>query len=154
VLQDPALVPASALLRRDVYAAIGGFDETLVTGEDLDFHLRIARRWPIGVVAQPLVRALRGHDGLSSLARTYDDLLRVMERAVADADGIVDVRFRDRALATACLRAARGMVFQRRWGDAWRNARRVWRLDRARRRDVLGLIPMAARRWVAGVLGR
>ena len=85
VLCDPALAPLSILMRREVYADVGGFDETLRTAEDLDFHLRVAAQWPIGVVAEPLARALRGHDGLSSLDSTEDDYIRVMERVNENA---------------------------------------------------------------------
>lgn len=154
LLRDPALVPASVMLRREVHAAVGGFDESLATAEDLDWHLRIGARFPIGVVEQPLVRALRGHDGLSSLARTWDDYLAVMTRAVDGARPMVDARTCDAALANACVRGARGMVHARRWGEAWRLVRRAWRLDPARRGELLGLVPLALRRVVAALRGR
>ncbi|QTN24587.1 glycosyltransferase family 2 protein [Rhizobacter sp. AJA081-3] len=153
VLVQPALVPASVMMRREVFETVGGFDETLATGEDLDFHLRVAARWPIGIVEQPLVRAMRGHDGLSSLARTYDDYVRVIERAVALAAGSVSEVDRHRALARAYARNARGMVYLRRWQAAWELARKAWRLEpeAAARRELLGLMPLAARRVVAGL---
>ena len=156
VLREPALVPASVMLRREVHDEIGGFDTTLATGEDLDFHLRVARRWPIGIVEQPLVRAMRGHDGLSSLPRTYDDYLRVIERAVAlaAAEGSVDQGDRDAALAGAYRRNARGLIFPRRWGEALALARTAWRLEPSRRGELLALQPIAARRALAALLGR
>jgi len=153
VLVQPALVPASVMMRREVFDTVGGFDETLATGEDLDFHLRVAARWPIGIVEQPLVRAMRGHDGLSSLARTYDDYVRVIERAAAQAaDSVAEVD-RHRALARAYARNARGMVLLRRWSDAWQLVRKAWRLepDPPARRELLRLLPLAARRVVAGL---
>ena len=154
VLREPALVPASVMLRREAWAEVGGFDTTLATGEDLDFHLRIARRWPIGIVEQPLVRAMRGHDGLSSLARTYDDYLRVIERAVAAAAGAVPDADRNAALAAAYRRNARGLIFQRRWGDALALARKAWRLDPSQRGGVMALLPQAGRRALASLLRR
>lgn len=154
VLREPALVPASVLLRREAWAEVGGFDTTLATGEDLDFHLRVARRWPIGIVEQPLVRAMRGHDGLSSLSRTYDDYVRVIERAVAAAEGLVPDADRDAALAGAYRRNARGLIFQQRWRDALDLARKAWRLDPSRRAEVLSLLPQAARRALAALLRR
>jgi len=130
---------------------VGGFDETLATGEDLDFHLRVAGRWPIGIVELPLVRAMRGHDGLSSLARTYDDYVRVIERAAALAAGNVAKADIERALARAYARNARGMVYLRRWQAAWVLACKAWRLEpeAAARSELLGLMPLAARRVVA-----
>ena len=82
VLRNPALAPASAMLRREVFTATGGFDTTLRTAEDLDFHLRVAARFQIAVIAEPLTRAMRGHQGLSALARTNRDYLDAIERFV------------------------------------------------------------------------
>ncbi|MCY7353533.1 MAG: glycosyltransferase, partial [Lysobacter sp.] len=90
ILRNPALVPASVMMRREVYEDVGGFDVSLRTAEDIDFHLRAAKCWRIGVIEQPLVRAMRGHDGLSALPHTYDDYLQVMEGAIAEAHGVVD----------------------------------------------------------------
>ena len=156
VLANPALAPVSAMFRREVYADVGGFDESLRTAEDLDFHLRIARRWQIGVVDEPLARAIRGHDGLSSLAQTYDDYTRVMERAVAGASEMVPQALRDRALATTYLRNARGMLFAGRWRDAWTWARKASRTsrDRAVQREVRGLWKVAARRFAGSLVRR
>lgn len=153
VLLEPALVPASLMLRREVLDTVGGFDESLSTGEDLDFHLRVAARWKIGIVEQSLVRAMRGHDGLSSLNRTYDDYVRVIEKAAADAAGKVPQEDRRRALARAYERNARGMVYARRWRDAWRLARKAWINESSvtARARLLGLVPLAARRTVAGL---
>lgn len=148
VIHSPALAPASAMLRREVYEDIGGFDENLRTAEDIDFHLRIARRWPIGVVESPLVRTLRGHDGLSADPHSYDDHIQVVERAIAGARGLIDDTELDRALATNYVRNARGLMIRGRWSDAWRLARRAWRLtpDRKVRGMLLKLAPFAARR--------
>jgi glycosyltransferase involved in cell wall biosynthesis len=150
VLMQPALCPTSVMMRREVFESIGGFDESLPTAEDIDFHLRVAARWPIGVVEQPLARATGGHDGLSSLARTYDDHVGVIERAVAAATGQLDEAVLRRALARAYARNARGMVVHRRWGDALALARKAWSFeaDAGGRLALLLLALMAARRAV------
>jgi glycosyltransferase involved in cell wall biosynthesis len=155
VIQNPSLVPASALLRREVFEGIGGFDESLRTAEDLDFHLRIAHHWPIGVVeGGPLVRATRGNQGLSGESSTYDDYVRVMEKAVAGARGIVDDRELGRALAATYVRNARGLLICRRWRDAFVLALKAWRHDESGdfRRQLLALIPFAAKRAVRSLL--
>ncbi len=151
VLLEPALAPASAMMRRSVYESVGGFDESLPTAEDLDYHLRVAARWKIGIVEQTLVRAMRGHDGLSSLERTCDDYVRVIEAAVASSMGQVTQVDQHRALARAYARNARGMVLTRRWDEAWTLARKAWSLepDAARRRQLFGLVPLALRRVIA-----
>lgn len=156
VLANPALAPVSALFRRAVFEDIGGFDETLRTAEDLDFHLRIARRWQIGVVDEVLARAIRGHDGLSALAQTYDDYTRVIERAAADAIGIVSDADRNAALAAAYLRNARGMLFEQRWRDAWQWRRKALRQSPTAqtRREAQALAWLAARRFAGGLRAR
>jgi glycosyltransferase involved in cell wall biosynthesis len=118
VLRSPALAPASAMFRRAVLDATGGFDEGLPTAEDIDFHLRVALRFPIAVIAEPLTRAMRGHQGLSALSRTTSDYLEVVERFLrANAESIAP-RDRDAALFWACARNARGVWWEGRFGDA------------------------------------
>jgi len=154
-LSNPALAPASTLLRRGVYEDIGGFDESLRTAEDIDYHLRIARRWRIGVVEETLVRTMRGHEGLSAQSRTYDDYLMVFERAVRDAQGFVEDRERFQALAKAYARNARGLMLRSRWRDALRLMPKAWRHgDAGTRRQVLGLVPFALKRRLHTLLQR
>jgi glycosyltransferase involved in cell wall biosynthesis len=157
LLLNPSLVPASAMFRREVFETCGGFDVALRTAEDIDFHLRVARRWKIGVVEASLVDALRGQDtGLSAEATTYDDYVKVVERAVADAAGVIDEDIRREALAVTYARNARGMLIRRRWRDALR----LWRAARAQstmaesRRMVRELVPFAARRLLHTMLRR
>lgn len=156
IIHNPSLVPASALLRREVIDDVGGFDINLHTAEDIDFHLRVAQRWKIGVVEAPLVRAMRGHDGLSAESTTYDDYVGVVERAVENAEGVVDKAELNRALAETYARNARGMLLTNRWHDAWKLASRAWRLtsDRATHRTLLRLVPFGLRRAVRSLLPR
>ncbi len=153
LLHNPALIPASVMLRREVVEQAGGFDETLRTAEDLEFHLRIARHCPIGVVEQTLVRAMRGHEGLSAASNTYDDYVRVVEQAVAGARGTLDDSDLDAALAATYLRNARGMLMHRRWATGATLARRAWRLspDAAQRREVASLVPFGLKRLLRGL---
>ncbi|NOT88912.1 MAG: glycosyltransferase [Lysobacter sp.] len=157
LLLNPSLVPASTMFRREVFDTCGGFDPSLRTAEDLDFHLRVARRWQIGVIEAELVEAMRGHqDGLSGEATTYDDYVKVVERAVADAEGLVDDSVRREAMALTYLRNARGMLLRRRWRDARRLWLAGWRLapDAATRGNALAMLPFAAKRMLNVMLGR
>lgn len=117
VLRQPALVPASILLRRRVLDDVGMFDTTLPTAEDIDFHLRVAARWKIGVIAEPLTRAMRGHDGLSALSRTYSDYMAVLDRFVA---GHPEIPAEDRQAGwwAATLRNIRGLIVSGHLGTA------------------------------------
>ncbi len=157
LLLNPSLVPASTMFRREVFETCGGFDPALRTAEDLDFHLRIARRWQIGVIEEPLVEAMRGHEGgLSGGGTTYDDYVKVVERAVADAEGVVDESIRRAALFITYQRNARGMLITRRWADAWRLWRAAWpkASGSSERRALLALLPFAMKRLLSVMIGR
>ncbi len=156
LLLNPSLVPASAMFRREVFESCGGFDTALRTAEDIDFHLRVARRWKIGVVEAELVEAMRGHDGLSAESTTYDDYVKVVERAVADAGDTVDAAVRREALSITYARNARGMLIRRRWRDAWRLWRQALRQAPTpqARAQAWALLPFAAKRMLASVLNR
>lgn len=118
LLTFPSLAPSSALLRRRVIEEVGGFDASLPTAEDIDFHLRVAVRFPIGVIEEPLTRCMRGHDGLSALERTYADYMFVMERFLLDHRHEIPAAERARALREASLRNMRGLLGQGHLGAA------------------------------------
>ena len=44
--------PSSAMFRREVVEAVGGFRDPW-GADDLDFYLRVARRWPVWCVGAP-----------------------------------------------------------------------------------------------------
>ena len=50
------LAPSTVLVRRDLLAAAGCFDESLRYGEDYDLWIRLAPHAPFDFVAEPLVR--------------------------------------------------------------------------------------------------
>jgi hypothetical protein len=149
VLANPTMAPSTTLMRRDVYERVGGFDESLITAEDLDFHIRVAARCRVGLIDEPLAWLQRGERGLSTLASSYDDALKVVETAVERGLPMAAQDI-DRALARACARAARGKVLMGQWRQAAALARRAWALEPEgpARRRLLGLLPLAARRLV------
>lgn len=151
VLLQPALVPSSVLMRREVCEDVGGFDESLVTAEDIDYHLRIARRWKIGVVEEALVDYWVADGTLSSLERTYADYLQVMERAIEASRAQLGVDACNRALARAYERNARWLLLDLRWREAWSLGRRTLQLRpfKLRQLRVLRLLPLAARRCLS-----
>lgn len=125
VLRDPAFVPASALFRRDVFERLGGFDESLRTAEDIDFHLRVAAAFKIGVIEEALTIAMRGHGGLSNDDASDGDYVRVLERFVrAQADQIPSTA-RHAALFRTYVRNARSALASGRYAEALRLAMRA-----------------------------
>lgn len=112
VVRCPMLTPSSAMITREVYDTIGGFDLTLVTAEDLDFHLRVAARFPIGVIERSLTRCMQGLEGLSALvgdAEAYP--LGVIERFVEAHRDRLDERDCQAALFRAYTASARGYLW-------------------------------------------
>ena len=156
LLPNPSLAPVSAMMRREVFEDVGGFDEHLRTAEDIEYHLRIAARWRIGLVDEILASAVRGHHGLSATSSTYDDYVAVMERAVERARGTVADAERLHALGVAYVRNARGMLIRWRWRDAMGLASKAWRTSSHPdvRRGVAALVPFAVRRTLSRLLQR
>jgi glycosyltransferase involved in cell wall biosynthesis len=150
VLRMPTLAPSTAMLRRSAFVSVGGFDESLPTAEDIDLHLRLASQWPIGLIDEPLAWLTRSSDGLSTHPRSYEDYLRVMERALETATH-VQQSDKDTALAGACLRCARGQVLLGHWKKAWQLAMRARKLDRGpqARQGLVELLWLALRRYFA-----
>ncbi|MDY6824968.1 MAG: glycosyltransferase [Thermodesulfobacteriota bacterium] len=60
--------PSAVMLKKDFFLAMGGFDETLPACEDYDLWLRISSRYPVHLIAAPLVVKRGGHpDQLSKM---------------------------------------------------------------------------------------
>jgi glycosyltransferase involved in cell wall biosynthesis len=51
------------MIRREVFAAVGGFDESLPSGQDVDLWLRISQQFAVGFVPEMLVRIWQANDG-------------------------------------------------------------------------------------------
>jgi hypothetical protein len=102
------------VLHRDVLDAVGGFDETFKRHEpeDWDLWLRVAARFPAGVVNEPLAR-LRVHaSSLTSredLVLTGEGALAVVRRAL-ERNPQLPAALRHRVLATWYVRFGRGLM--------------------------------------------
>lgn len=87
------------MVRREVFDAVGFFDESLKMAEDLDMWRRIARRWPLHLVEEPLVRIRRQVLSMSSNKSAASEGFRTMlERAFTD-DASLSKRQRQHFLA-------------------------------------------------------
>jgi len=84
VLDRPALVATSAVLvQRQLFEAVGGFNESLLRCHDLDLWMRLAGASPASVVALPLAQwrqhmenqRIGGLDVLGYRMRIYEGLL-------------------------------------------------------------------------------
>jgi glycosyltransferase involved in cell wall biosynthesis len=139
------IVAATPLIRRDVFDAVGGFDESplLRRREDWDMWLRIAAHYPIGLVARPLVRyrvRAQGNEAQRPRSRYFVSNLTVIERAVArNPERLADLR--NQAIAMLCIRTGNSLVTQ----GSLRAARALYR-------QALRLEPRAWKAYVYWML--
>jgi GT2 family glycosyltransferase len=114
---------SSVLVRREMLLRAGGFDETLNTEEDYDCWLRVAERWPMAFVDEPLV-AFRRRQGQLTAPDRIEAVLRnvavVVERAAGRMSGTVDTgtiasRLSNvwRDIGIACMRGGRNQDARR-----------------------------------------
>ncbi len=97
--------PSSILMRREVFEALGGFDESLPACEDYDLWLRLAARHPVLLVPERLIVKRNGHPGQLSQAHFGLDRFRVRALWKVAYDPEVPDRLRARALETLAEKA-------------------------------------------------
>jgi glycosyltransferase involved in cell wall biosynthesis len=80
------ICPSSALIRRDLFDEIGGFDEAFLVCEDYDLWLRITAREPVHYLDEALVRKYGGHeDQLSTTVWGLDRYrIRALEKILSE----------------------------------------------------------------------
>jgi glycosyltransferase involved in cell wall biosynthesis len=78
---------SSVMVRREVFDAVGGFDERLKVGEDWDFCYRTARKYKVGFVREPLVNyrihSAAAHNNVREMER---GMSLFYEKAFAEGD--------------------------------------------------------------------
>jgi glycosyltransferase involved in cell wall biosynthesis len=62
LLRSSFILPSTAMIRRSCLEDVGLFDEGLLCVEDLDLWLRISRKYPVKMVAEPLAVWRRQED--------------------------------------------------------------------------------------------
>jgi glycosyltransferase involved in cell wall biosynthesis len=122
--------PSAVMLRRDLFASLGGFDEALPVCEDYDLWLRLGARETVGLLDEPLVIKRGGH--ADQLSRRFWGMDRFRVAALLkllSADDLDDER---RALAIAAV--------QRKCAILAAGARRRGRQDEADRLTTLARV--------------
>jgi glycosyltransferase involved in cell wall biosynthesis len=87
---------SSALFQRSVFEEIGGFDEDLPACEDYDLGLRLAHRYPVDFLAEPLIVKRGGH--ADQLSKKYWGMDRFRVKAIQKALNM-DLSPQERAFA-------------------------------------------------------
>jgi hypothetical protein len=99
------------LVRKEAVDEVGGFDTGLRTAEDVDFQLRIAQRWGIGIVDEPLLRYRMGHEhGLSYGRGTYWDHQEVIRKHLRRHADVLGPELTRQLLLKNLFRNGRGLV--------------------------------------------
>lgn len=142
ILLDSLVCMITAVVRREVFERIGGFDEQLRTGEDYDFWIRAALHTRCLKVAQPVALYRLHEGGTTRVPRSVSNEYEVVRRAaalhgVADAAGRVLPRER---LNERLYRLA----FDHAYLHYWRGDARVARRHFAR---AIGHAPRHLKAW-------
>jgi len=93
--------PSAVMLRRDLFVALGGFDEGLPACEDYDLWLRLSVREPVGLLDEPLVIKRGGH--ADQLSRLHWGMDRFRVAALSRLLAADELRGPRRAAAQATL---------------------------------------------------
>ena len=72
-----AMSPSSIVIHREIFEAVGLFDESLPACEDYDLWLRICARYSVAFVDQPSIIKYGGHEDQLSAAYWGMDRFRV-----------------------------------------------------------------------------
>lgn len=85
--------PSAVVMRRDLFDAVGGFDESYRVCEDYQLWLRLAMNHPVGLLSEPLVIKNGGDaDQLTATVPAFDRWrLRALLELLADAGAHRDV---------------------------------------------------------------
>lgn len=106
------------LFRREVFDVVGVFDETLPVCEDYDFSLRLALKYPVHLIASPLVVKRGGH--ADQLSHRYWGMDRFRIQALEKALGLELTRQQEKSVKGEIVRKSRILArgFEKRDNEA------------------------------------
>lgn len=97
-----AISPSTAVIHRSLFDTVGVFDENLPACEDYDLWLRIASRYPVGLVDESLIEKHGGHPDQLSNQRGLDAFRIEALEKLLQTDSLKPT---DRALAIDTLQS-------------------------------------------------
>jgi glycosyltransferase involved in cell wall biosynthesis len=89
LLFDSIIHIIAAVIHRSVYDTVHGFDETLRTGSDYDFWLKVSRSFPVVKLDRPVAVYRQNHASVTYTVRRENNAYRLLKRAI-DTYGLVD----------------------------------------------------------------
>ena len=94
IFSNSGVCTSTVMVRRSVFLNEGGFNESLITAEDDDLWIRIAARYPVTLLEQPLVKYTLSE---GSLSRTPDYIFKGVSqylRLIETREDYADIRER------------------------------------------------------------
>jgi glycosyltransferase involved in cell wall biosynthesis len=155
LLFDSMIHIIAAVIHRSVFDAVGGFDETLRTGSDYDFWLRVSRRFAVVKLRRPVAVYRQNVASVTYTVRRENNPYRVVKGALdsfglRDAQGnqadrrAVSRRLADLAVSHGYRHFRRG---DPRIASEWFG--RAWRHDPRRLKLVAWFLAASAKRIAA-----
>lgn len=89
LLFDSVIHIIAAVVHRSVYDKVGGFDETLRTGSDYDFWLKVSRQVPVVKLRYPVAIYRHNPESVTYAIRNDNNPYRLLTRAL-EAYGLAD----------------------------------------------------------------
>ncbi|MGD9835500.1 MAG: glycosyltransferase [Piscinibacter sp.] len=89
LLFDSVIHIIASVIHRSVFDAVGGFDQTLRTGSDYDFWLKVSRRHPAVKLDVPVAVYRQNHSSVTYTLRKENNAYRLLNRAI-ESYGLVD----------------------------------------------------------------
>ncbi|MCM3879695.1 MAG: glycosyltransferase [Vicinamibacterales bacterium] len=89
LLMDSIIHIISAVIDRSVYDAVNGFDESLESGSDYDFWLRVSRNFQVAKLRRNVAVYRQNPASITSFPRKDDNAYRLLRRAI-DTYGLED----------------------------------------------------------------
>jgi glycosyltransferase involved in cell wall biosynthesis len=130
IFRRPYLGTPTVVVRRDAFNAVGGFDTSLRTAEDVDLWLRLAERGLIITIDAPLAGVRQLDSGISRSSGQEGDLnnLKVIDRFLSrNPDFAVHHRHLvARMRHDIRCRVGGGYIGSRRWNEAATILREAW----------------------------
>lgn len=129
LLEKPFMsgIGSSALVKREAFEKVGGFDERLSTSADCGFACKVALRWDVHALARPMV-LYRLHPAQmhNDPAATQRDMMRIFDELFNDPDLPSELqRLRRRAEANLGISLAGSYLRQRHFAGFIRHVLRA-----------------------------
>lgn len=153
LLLDSIIHIIAAVVHRSVYDSVQGFDETLRTGSDWDFWLRVSRKFPVVKLRRPVAVYRQNPASVTHVVRKENNGFRLLQRAIDtyglrdDAGNVADARAVSRRLSDLAFTHA----YRHYWNGSPQVAAdwfvRAWRHDPRRVKAAAYAVAAIAKRW-------